>query len=243
LVERTVRETLTIAETPARNLRDLGCNWKTLLREERCMDKQARTRKDPRQLILLAAVEITANIEASQAGPSELIPCASSPDALAGAIRLLLDQGCCPQLFIISPGQYDGRPFGAGPIENCEAQRPQPRGRFSPRHREVLGLIAQGMTNKMIARKLGLAEGTVKSHLVQIFKVLGVHNRTAAVMAARESFASAKPQLVAEGHPEFGRGNRDLRDATANRRRTGVGQSSSVCLVRPAPASPPKAKD
>jgi DNA-binding NarL/FixJ family response regulator len=42
-------------------------------------------------------------------------------------------------------------------------------------------LVHRGWTNKMIARDLGVAEGTVKVHLSVIFRALGVHNRATAI--------------------------------------------------------------
>ncbi len=47
-------------------------------------------------------------------------------------------------------------------------------------------MLAQGQSNKRIARALGLAEGTVRVHVTAILKALGVKNRTeAAITAAR----------------------------------------------------------
>lgn len=54
------------------------------------------------------------------------------------------------------------------------------------REHEVLQLVARGMTNREIARKLGLSAGTVKVYVQHIFFKLGVEDRTqAAVLAAR----------------------------------------------------------
>jgi DNA-binding NarL/FixJ family response regulator len=52
---------------------------------------------------------------------------------------------------------------------------------LSPRQREIMRLVHQGCTNKMIARELQVAEGTVKVHLSVIFRALGVHNRSSAI--------------------------------------------------------------
>ena len=49
----------------------------------------------------------------------------------------------------------------------------------------ILELLSQGLPNKMIARKLGLAPSTVKNRLTAVFERLGVANRTQAAMAAR----------------------------------------------------------
>jgi DNA-binding NarL/FixJ family response regulator len=58
-------------------------------------------------------------------------------------------------------------------------------GDLTPRQREILALLCQGHPNKEIGLRLGLAEVTVKMHVSSVFKVLGVANRTQAVLAAR----------------------------------------------------------
>jgi DNA-binding NarL/FixJ family response regulator len=55
---------------------------------------------------------------------------------------------------------------------------------LSPREREVLHLLADGLTNKEIARRLAVSERTVKFHVGSIFAKLGVPNRAAAVRVA-----------------------------------------------------------
>jgi len=52
------------------------------------------------------------------------------------------------------------------------------------RQRELLHLVAEGYTNAQIGRRLGLAEGTVRKHLENIFARLQVSSRTAAVIRA-----------------------------------------------------------
>jgi len=49
---------------------------------------------------------------------------------------------------------------------------------------QLLRLVADGHTNAQIARRLGLSEGTVRTHLENIFSRLQVTNRTAAVLHA-----------------------------------------------------------
>jgi DNA-binding NarL/FixJ family response regulator len=48
---------------------------------------------------------------------------------------------------------------------------------LTPREREVLGLVAQGLSNKEIAERLYIQTGTVKNHVHNIFKKLDVSNR------------------------------------------------------------------
>jgi len=49
----------------------------------------------------------------------------------------------------------------------------------------VLALLAQGLANKQIARRLGIAEKTVKAHLTSVFQSIGVTDRTQAALWAR----------------------------------------------------------
>jgi DNA-binding NarL/FixJ family response regulator len=58
---------------------------------------------------------------------------------------------------------------------------------LSVREIEVLSLVAQGSSNKEVARQLHISEATVKSHLTHIFGKLGVADRTAAVTTALKS--------------------------------------------------------
>ena len=56
---------------------------------------------------------------------------------------------------------------------------------LSTREREVLELVADGMPNKMIARRLGITERTVKGHLTSIYRQIGVTDRLQAALFAR----------------------------------------------------------
>lgn len=62
------------------------------------------------------------------------------------------------------------------------------------REREVLSLVAEGMPNKLIARRLEISEKTVKSHLTRIFERVGVTDRTqAALWAQRHGLGRSPP--------------------------------------------------
>ena len=65
---------------------------------------------------------------------------------------------------------------------------PAPAGatpQLSPRQTQVLTYVAQGKSNKLIARELDMSENTVRSHLAAAFVALGVNSRTGAVMVAQ----------------------------------------------------------
>lgn len=56
---------------------------------------------------------------------------------------------------------------------------------LTDREREVLGMVRDGQPNKVIARRLGISERTVKAHLTNIFQRLGVADRTQAALWAQ----------------------------------------------------------
>lgn len=61
--------------------------------------------------------------------------------------------------------------------------------KLSDREGQVLALVVEGLPNKLIARRLGISERTVKAHLTRIFEQLGVTDRTqAALWAERNGF-------------------------------------------------------
>ncbi|MCW2959210.1 MAG: two component transcriptional regulator, LuxR family [Solirubrobacterales bacterium] len=62
---------------------------------------------------------------------------------------------------------------------------PDPLGGLSGREREVLGLLVEGLPNKLIARRLQISEKTVKTHLTRVFRELGVTDRTQAALWAQ----------------------------------------------------------
>lgn len=55
------------------------------------------------------------------------------------------------------------------------------------REREVLSLVAAGLPNKSIARRLTISEKTVKAHLTRVFAALGVNDRTSAALWAQRN--------------------------------------------------------
>jgi DNA-binding NarL/FixJ family response regulator len=59
--------------------------------------------------------------------------------------------------------------------------------RLSPREEQVLRLVAEGMSNKQIGSALGIAERTVKVHLGNVFRRIGVDDRTSAALWARDN--------------------------------------------------------
>jgi DNA-binding CsgD family transcriptional regulator len=113
------------------------------------------------------------------------LPEPSGPEAKSGRVaRLFLVRGPGPEfserdravLTLLRPHLYQA-------YHDAERRR-SPVPDLTPRQWDLLHLIAGGRTNIQIARQLGLSEGTVRTHLENIFSRLNVSNRTAAVMRA-----------------------------------------------------------
>lgn len=70
-----------------------------------------------------------------------------------------------------------------------EQKDESPFSELTPREVEIICLLAEGQSNKVIARNLGISDGTVKLHVKAILRKLGVHSRVeAAVMAVEQNF-------------------------------------------------------
>ncbi len=65
---------------------------------------------------------------------------------------------------------------------------------LSVRERQVTILAAQGLANKVIARELNVAEGTIKSHLHKVYQKLGIKGRYA--LAVRAGNSAPQPRRV-----------------------------------------------
>jgi len=80
---------------------------------------------------------------------------------------------------------------GGGASEKTEPEA-SPFSELTPRETEILGLLAEGQSNKAIARNLGISDGTVKLHVKAILRKLDVHSRVeAAVMAVEQGFSKS----------------------------------------------------
>lgn len=74
------------------------------------------------------------------------------------------------------------------------ADQTEPTARLTPREREVLGLIADGLSNRQIAAALYISEKTVKSHIGSVFAKLGARHRAHAIaLARRQGLAGPTP--------------------------------------------------
>jgi len=100
----------------------------------------------------------------------ELLTLAASEPKLALAIQPVL---------LLARDERLAASHGIG-LEGARQSRTTPDERLTRREREVLRHVADGLSNKEIARKLFISEVTVKVHLRHTYKKLGVRNRTEA---------------------------------------------------------------
>ena len=127
------------------------------------------------------------------AGALGFVPKREPASVMLKAIELVLLGGAyvpIEALSLLGPGQAQAQAHVAARAASPSVDGPhtglQPHHRhlmenLSPRQQEIMRLVYRGWTNKMIARELGVAEGTVKVHLSVMFRALCVHNRSAAI--------------------------------------------------------------
>jgi DNA-binding NarL/FixJ family response regulator len=108
----------------------------------------------------------------------------------AGALGYLLKDADADEIVRGVRAAYEGGspldPRVAGTLVQQRRATDGAADSLTPREREVLECVAEGLPNKLIARRLGIAERTVKAHLTRVFSVLGVTDRTQAALWARE---------------------------------------------------------
>lgn len=96
--------------------------------------------------------------------PSDAVVVAAPP-ALRGRVRAALDAAGIPVVFVEDSDEWPGEAM-------------------TPREREVLDLLGEGLSNRAIAERLGISTHTVKFHVAAIYGKLGATTRAEAVRRA-----------------------------------------------------------
>jgi DNA-binding NarL/FixJ family response regulator len=114
-------------------------------------------------------------------------------DALkAGAVGYLLKDSSPEEVMAAIRSAADGHvpldPRVASAL--LPGREPRPGADLSAREREVLDLVAEGLANKQIAHRLGITERTVKVHVGNVFRRIGVSDRTSAALWARDNLTT-----------------------------------------------------
>lgn len=140
-------------------------------------------------VVIFSATDDAASIRrALAAGAKGFIPKTSPHKVLIDALHLVLDGGTYVPPDILA----DAAQGGAG-VQDDSLVMPPSRAStgaathrsdhpaLSERQRQIVELLARGMTTKEICRVLGISPNTVKTHIATIFRALGVRNRTQVV--------------------------------------------------------------
>ena len=111
------------------------------------------------------------------------------PDSLVIALRDIVDGNTvvaptlAPVLAKVVQGNFPELEESNSPFEH-----------LTPRETEILSLLAEGQSNKVIARNLGISDGTVKLHVKAILRKLNIHSRVeAAVLAVQHGMKNSQP--------------------------------------------------
>lgn len=141
---------------------------------------------------------------AIEAGAAGFLPKESSPEVMIQALQVVAQGGIYlpPSVLAADAGPVLGPsvsagadpPAAAASAASAASRIPRRSGagaaltdisaafpQLTSRHVEVLGRIVRGLSNKEIARELGISDGTVKQHAHAIFRQLDLPNRTEAV--------------------------------------------------------------
>jgi DNA-binding NarL/FixJ family response regulator len=127
-------------------------------------------------VVVLSGDQETRHIRAAiDHGAVGFVPKAHTSELMIAALRFVLSGG-----IYLPPSVLSEQISDAAPVSQAMA-------RLSPRQQEVAQLLLKGSSNKVIARRLGLSEGTVKAHVSAIFQIIGARNRVEAVIIAAQS--------------------------------------------------------
>ena len=157
---------------------DMGWDATSDLRRERSHLLVTQSSVLPPVLALVADADGSAELAADlrAAGARGVVLREARPPVLGAALHAL-----AAGLVVLDPAlaltNAEPAPVGAASAVLPES--------LTPREIEVLQLLAEGLPNKGIARRLGISEHTVKVHLWRLFRRLGVKSRTQAIHTAR----------------------------------------------------------
>jgi DNA-binding NarL/FixJ family response regulator len=146
--------------------------------------KQTRQVAKLTPIIVVSALDDAAIMgKAVLAGATAYVPKSASRQVLVDAIRIIMEGGTympAQAMAALRSAQSAGQATEASAVTQDE---------LTSRQRRVLKLLAEGFSNKHIARDLDISEITVKAHVSAILKKLGVANRVQAAIEARRLLA------------------------------------------------------
>jgi DNA-binding NarL/FixJ family response regulator len=125
----------------------------------------------PRVLIVTAFPDEAVIAEAIRLGARGVVLKDAAPDMLLAAIRAVMagEMWFPPELTSRVIAALSNASPVAGPARRVHL--------LTPREREIVGLVGQGLRNREVAERLAITEKTTKGHLTSIFQKLGVNDR------------------------------------------------------------------
>lgn len=149
-------------------------------------------------VVVLSADETPEMVLAAiDAGAAGFIPKTARSGVMQAALRVVLDGGVyLPAAALLTRAGFDGEE-AAAPAPAALLLETDALQALTPRQCDVLRLLIEGKSNKLICRELELSESTVKTHLASIFRRLGASSRTQAVVAAARLGLRLGPAAVA----------------------------------------------
>ena len=136
-------------------------------------------------VVVLSAVQDPANVrKALDLGALGYIPKSAEGDVMVNALRLVMSGGVYIPPELLAREEVPAAP--STPRSDEQGHGSASGNLLTDRQLEVLSLLMQGKSNKMICRTLNLTEPTVKGHVSAIMKALNASNRTEAVIAANQ---------------------------------------------------------
>jgi DNA-binding NarL/FixJ family response regulator len=140
--------------------------------------RQVKAAHEAASVVVVSADEDPVLIRSAvDAGAAGYIPKTSDASLTIQALRLVLANGIYLPRAALTGGNSSS---------SAESSKAQGLPDFSGRQLAVLRCLLQGKANKVIARELDIAEGTVKAHLWAIYQALGVNSRAQAMYRVHE---------------------------------------------------------
>jgi DNA-binding NarL/FixJ family response regulator len=151
-----------------------------------CLKLIKESRPHTKVVMLAASEDLAQVVAALSAGACAYIGKRINPRDLASALRQIVAG------VVYQAGPDLAEASGTSGLADADA----PRSDLTPRELTMLEAISRGLSTKVISRELWISEKTVKFHLTNIYRKLGVHNRTGAMRYAFEHDLISRPPLA-----------------------------------------------
>ncbi len=132
-------------------------------------------------LVFSASDDVDTIIQCFEHGVHGFVSKNSPMQIFVNAIRVVLEGG-----IYIPPSAAQRLGFSLSEPTDLESHPANERPQFTPKQQEVFEQLLQGMPNRVIAKRLGMAEGTVKTHLHKIYQLLHVNSRAKAILKSQQ---------------------------------------------------------